>query len=148
VALAITVALLQVVGGYAVKKYMDRPASSPGIFAFLSEKTALPLPDKPSIAVLPFENMTGDPKQEFFTDGFTEQIITSLSKISSLFVISRNSSFTYKGKPGLSSDILSGLICKVPGHQKKVSSTEKTSVGRGETVPRHKKWHTGFRVAL
>jgi adenylate cyclase len=59
----------------------------------------LPLPDKPSIAVLPFENMTGDPKQEYFTDGFTEEIITSLSKISSLFVISRNSSFTYKGKP-------------------------------------------------
>ncbi|TFH29263.1 MAG: tetratricopeptide repeat protein [Deltaproteobacteria bacterium] len=60
---------------------------------------ALPLPDKPSIAVLPFENMTGDPKQEYFTDGFTEEIITSLAKISSLFVISRNSSFTYKGKP-------------------------------------------------
>ncbi len=59
----------------------------------------MPLPDKPSIAVLPFENMTGDPKQEYFTDGFTEQIITSLSKIPALFVISRNSSFTYKGKP-------------------------------------------------
>ena len=99
VVLAITIALLQVGGGLAVKKYMDRPASSPGIFAFLTEKTALPLPDKPSIAVLPFENMTGDPKQEYFTDGFTEQIITSLSKISALFVISRNSSFTYKGKP-------------------------------------------------
>ena len=63
------------------------------------QQAALPLPDKPSIAVLPFENMTGDPKQEFFTDGFTEEIITSLSKISSLFVIARNSSFTYKGKP-------------------------------------------------
>jgi len=49
--------------------------------------------------VLPFENMTGDPKQEYFADGFTEQIITSLSKIPGLFVISRNSSFTYKGKP-------------------------------------------------
>jgi adenylate cyclase len=60
---------------------------------------ALPLPDKPSIAVLPFENMTGDPKQEYFSDGFTEEIITSLAKISSLFVIARNSSFTYKGKP-------------------------------------------------
>ena len=60
---------------------------------------ALPLPDKPSIAVLPFENMTGDPKQEYFADGFTEQIITSLSKIPALFVISRNSTFTYKGKP-------------------------------------------------
>ena len=59
----------------------------------------MPLPDRPSIAVLPFENMTGDPRQEFFTDGFTEQIITTLSKIPALFVISRNSSFTYKGKP-------------------------------------------------
>ena len=73
--------------------------SMSGIFSLFTEKTALPLPDKPSIAVLPFENMTGDPKQEYFTDGFTEEIITSLSKISSLFVISRNSSFTYKGKP-------------------------------------------------
>jgi adenylate cyclase len=63
------------------------------------QRMALPLPDKPSIAVLPFENMTGDPKQEYFADGFTEQIITSLSKISSLFVISRTSSFSYKGKP-------------------------------------------------
>jgi adenylate cyclase len=63
------------------------------------QRVALPLPDKPSIAVLPFENMTGDPKQEYFADGFTEQIITSLSKIPELFVISRNSTFTYKGKP-------------------------------------------------
>jgi adenylate cyclase len=85
--------------GLAVKNYFDHAGSSPGIFSFFAEKTTLPLPDKPSIAVLPFENMTGDPKQEYFTDGFTEQIITSLSKISSLFVISRNSSFTYKGKP-------------------------------------------------
>ena len=98
VALTVTIALLQVGGGIAYKRYMDRPPSSPGIFSFLGQE-ALPLPDKPSIAVLPFENMTGDPKQEYFTDGFTEQIITSLSKISSLFVISRNSSFTYKGKP-------------------------------------------------
>ena len=97
--LTLTVALLLVAGGLAVKKYVERPGSSPGIFSFLTKKTTLPLPDKPSIAVLPFENMTGDPMQEYFTDGFTEQIITSLSKISSLFVISRHSSFTYKGKP-------------------------------------------------
>ena len=98
VSFAVAIVLLPGVAGIAVKKYMDRPASSPGMFAFFGQE-ALPLPEKPSIAVLPFENMTGDPKQEFFTDGFTEQIITSLSKIPSLFVISRNSTFTYKGKP-------------------------------------------------
>jgi adenylate cyclase len=63
------------------------------------EKMALPLPDKPSIAVLPFENMSGDPEQEYFSDGITEDIITTLSKIDQLFVIARNSTFTYKGKP-------------------------------------------------
>jgi adenylate cyclase len=62
-------------------------------------KMAYPLPDKPSIAVLPFNNLTGDPDQEFFSDGITEEIITALSKIPKLFVIARNSTFTYKGKP-------------------------------------------------
>jgi adenylate cyclase len=56
------------------------------------------LPDKPSIAVLPFENMSGDREQEYFSDGLTEEIITGLSKIPNLFVIARNSTFTYKGK--------------------------------------------------
>src|SRR5258708_465754 len=58
----------------------------------------LPLPDKPSIAVLPFQNMSGDPEQEYFADGVVEDIITALSRFRSLFVIARNSSFTYKGK--------------------------------------------------
>src|SRR5215831_7850735 len=59
---------------------------------------SLPLPDKPSIAVLPFQNMSGDPEQEYFADGMVEDIITALSHIPSLFVIARNSSFAYKGK--------------------------------------------------
>jgi TolB-like protein/class 3 adenylate cyclase len=59
---------------------------------------ALPLPDKPSIAVLPFANMSGDPEQEYFADGMVEEIITALSRIRWLFVIARNSSFTYKGQ--------------------------------------------------
>jgi len=63
------------------------------------EKMAFPLPDKPSIAVLPFVNMTDDPRQEVFCDGLSEEIITTLSKIPKLFVIARNSTFTYKGKP-------------------------------------------------
>src|SRR6185312_8949788 len=56
------------------------------------------LPDKPSIAVLPFKNMSGDADQEYFADGITDDIITALSRIPSLFVIARNSSFVYKGK--------------------------------------------------
>jgi adenylate cyclase len=63
------------------------------------ERMAFPLPDKPSIAVLPFANMSGDPKQEYFADGITDDLITDLSKIKGLFVIARNSMFTYKGKP-------------------------------------------------
>jgi adenylate cyclase len=67
--------------------------------AGLPEKPALPLPDKPSIAVLPFVNMSDDKSQEYFSDGLTEEIITALSKTPKLFVIARNSSFVYKGKP-------------------------------------------------
>jgi adenylate cyclase len=60
--------------------------------------TALPLPDKPSVAVLPFQNMSGDPEQEYFADGMVEEVTTALSRIRSLFVIARNSAFTYKGR--------------------------------------------------
>ncbi len=61
-------------------------------------REALPLPDKPSIAVLPFQNMSGDPEQEYFADGMVEELITALSRVRWLFVIARNSSFAYKGK--------------------------------------------------
>src|SRR5262249_45008835 len=58
----------------------------------------LPLPNKPSIAVLPFDNMSGDPEQEYFADGMVEEIITALSRFRQLFVIARNSTFSYKGR--------------------------------------------------
>ncbi|HEV8711803.1 MAG TPA: adenylate/guanylate cyclase domain-containing protein [Candidatus Binatia bacterium] len=64
----------------------------------IRNQEALPLPDKPSIVVLPFVNMSGDPDQEYFSDGITEDLTSDLSQTSSLFVIARNSSFTYKGK--------------------------------------------------
>jgi adenylate cyclase len=64
----------------------------------IPEKPPLPLPDKPSLAVLPFVNMSGDPKQEYLSDGITESIIMAVSKNHNLFVIARNSTFTYKGK--------------------------------------------------
>jgi hypothetical protein len=62
---------------------------------------ALALPDKPSIAVLPFANISGDPEQEYFADGMVEEIITALSRIHWLFVIARNSRLTYKAKPSM-----------------------------------------------
>ena len=63
------------------------------------DKMALPLPHKPSIAVLPFDNLSGDPTQEYLSDGLTDELIVTLSRVPDLFVISRNSTFTYKGKP-------------------------------------------------
>jgi adenylate cyclase len=80
-----------------VRSYVVRPGA-PGIAPSIFEAKPLPLPDKPSIAVLPFQNMSGDPEQEYFADGMVEEIITALSRFKSLFVIARNSSFTYKGK--------------------------------------------------
>jgi TolB-like protein/class 3 adenylate cyclase/thioredoxin-like negative regulator of GroEL len=70
----------------------------PDVEPALLEAMAFPLPDKPSIAVLPFANMGGDPEQDYFADGMTDDLITDLSKISGLFVIARNSSFAYKGQ--------------------------------------------------
>jgi len=97
-AFAVVIALIVGAGGLAIWKY-SRPPTSPPIETASVEKMAFALPDKPSIAVLPFSNLSGDPEQEYFSDGITEQIITGLSKISSLFVIARNSTFTYKGQP-------------------------------------------------
>jgi adenylate cyclase len=96
-ALAVVIALLVVAGGVALWK-SSRPPTSPPTEVASVEKMAFPLPDKPSIAVLPFNNLSGDPSQDYLSDGTTENIITALSKISNLFVIARNSSFTYKGK--------------------------------------------------
>jgi adenylate cyclase len=96
-ALAAVIVLLIGVGGlagwylYIEQAKQIKPASV--------EKMAFPLPDRPSVAVLPFTNMSADPEQEYFTDGISEEIITALSSVPELFVIARNSTFTYKGKP-------------------------------------------------
>ena len=77
----------------------DDPGSRPAD-PLASAPTVLALPDKPSLAVLPFQNMSSDPEQDYFTDGIVEEIITALSRVRWLFVTARNSSFTYKGRAG------------------------------------------------
>jgi adenylate cyclase len=79
-----------------IKAYRIGGETSPTVTPVVG--SSLPLPDKPSIAVLPFVNMSGDPEQEYFVDGMVEEIITALSRIHWLFVIARNSTFTYKGR--------------------------------------------------
>jgi adenylate cyclase len=92
---AVGVALIAVLASLAIWNFYFR---APSIEPVSEKDMAFPLPDKPSIAVLPFANI-GDPEQEYITDGITEQIITALARNPRLFVIARNSTFTYKGKP-------------------------------------------------
>jgi adenylate cyclase len=93
---AAVAAAVLVGGALALWSFYFRP---PPIQPASKEKMAFPLPDRPSIAVLPFVNVSGDPKEDYFSDGLTEQIITTLSSYPRLFVIARQSSFSYKGKP-------------------------------------------------
>jgi TolB-like protein len=88
-----------IVGAAVAAWYFYFRSSTPPTEIAAVENMAFPLPDKPSIAVLPFANLSDDPNQEYFTDGLTDDLITDLSQISGLFIIARNSTFAYKGKP-------------------------------------------------
>jgi adenylate cyclase len=96
-ALVLVAALILIAAAVAIWRSYLQPTPTREVAS--KDKMVFPLPDKPSIAVLPFVNMSGDPKEEYFSDGITEEIITALSKVPYLFVISRQSTFTYKGKP-------------------------------------------------
>jgi TolB-like protein/class 3 adenylate cyclase/Flp pilus assembly protein TadD len=97
-ALPITAVLVVGIAALAIWNFYLRSTPPPEELAS-DKKMAFPLPDKPSLAVLPFDNLSGDSSQDYFSDGITESIITALSNVKNLFVIARNSSFTYKGKP-------------------------------------------------
>jgi TolB-like protein len=130
------------VGGSAIHIEQSLPASSP--------PAALPLPDKPSIAVLPFANMSGDPEQEYFTDGMVEEIITALSRIRWLFVIARNSSFTYKGR---SVDVKQvgrelGVRCVLEGSVRKAGGRVRITAQLIDTASGSHIWADRFDGAL
>jgi len=98
VALSLGVVLIVVVVAFGVWRLYLRPVLPP-VGVASKEKMAFPLPDKPSIAVLPFKNLSGESEQEFLADGITESVIGAISRVSGLFVVASNSVFTYKGKP-------------------------------------------------
>jgi adenylate cyclase len=104
--------------------------------------SAPPLPNKPSIAVLPFENMSADPEQEYFSDGITEDIITELSKISGLFVIARHSAFTYKGKSVTLKQVGRelGVRCALEGSVRKAGNRLRITAQLIDTITDHHLW--------
>jgi len=106
------------------------------------DKMAFPLSDKPSIAVLPFDNMSEDPDQEYFCDGITEEIITALSKVPRLFVIARNSSFTYKGKPVKVQQVSEelGVRYVLEGSVRKIDNQLRITVQLIDAIAGHHLW--------
>jgi len=145
VVIAAAIVLLLAVGGIIYWR-----AASPPVEVASVERMAFPLPDKPSIAVLPFDNMSEDPKQEYFSDGITEDLITDLSKISGLFVIARNSTFTYKGKPVKVQQVAEelGVRYVLEGSVRKVGEQVRINAQLVDATTGHHLWAERFDGAL
>ena len=113
-------------------------------------RPALPLPDRPAIAVLPFANLSGDPEQEYFSDGITEDIITALSKLRWFFVIARNSSFIYKGKPVHMKRVAEelGVGYVVEGSVRKVGDRVRITVQLSDAATGNNIWAERYDRAL
>jgi adenylate cyclase len=128
------------------ERYMDalRKAGLP------DGKSSLPLPDKPSIAVLPFVNMSDDPKQEYFSDGLTEEIITALSKVRNMFVIARNSTFTYKDKAVMVKQVAEelGVRYVLEGSVRKSENRLRITTQLIDAVKGHHMWAERYDLEL
>jgi TolB-like protein len=113
-------------------------------------RPALPLPDRPAIAVLPLANLSGDPEQEYFSDGISEDIITALSKLRWFFVIARNSSFIYKGKPVHMKRVAEelGVGYVVEGSVRKVGDRVRISVQLSDAATGNNIWAERYDRAL
>jgi len=116
--------------------------NQPSIESDSLKRGPIDLPDKPSIAVLPFDNLSGDPEQEYFSDGLTEDIIAALSRVPKLFVIARNSTFTYKGKPVKVQQVGKELGVKyvLEGSVKKSSDKVRITAQLVDTINGHHLW--------
>jgi adenylate cyclase len=125
-------------------------ASSTASISGQSDRPALALPDKPSLAVLPFQNMSGDPEQEYFADGMVEEITTALSRVRSFFVIARNSSFTYKGKAVAVQQVGRDLGVRyvLEGSVRKAGRRVRISCQLIEAASNHHIWADRFEGAL
>jgi adenylate cyclase len=137
------VALLLLIGGIGTLWYRSAsPPSAPQSTIPQQADTALPLPDKPSIVVLPFVNMSGDPGQEYFSDGLTEDLTSALSRLSGLFVISRNSAFFYKGKAVKMHDLSKELGVKyvVEGSVRKAADQVRVTTQLIDATTDHHLW--------
>ncbi len=136
----LTLAVILLLGLVAViwRFYLQKPSIEPASV----NKMAYPLSDKSSIAVLPFVNMSDDPGQEYFCDGITEDLITDLSKISELFVIARNSTFTYKGKPVKIKQVAEelGVRYVLEGSVRKASNQVRITVQLIDATTGHHLW--------
>ena len=114
------------------------------------DEMVLPIPDKPSIAVLPFDNLSNDPEQEYFSDGLSEDIIAALSRVPKLFVIARNSTFTYKGKPVLVQQVGKelGVEYVLEGSVKKSSDRVRVTAQLIDTINGHHLWAKQYERSL
>jgi TolB-like protein/DNA-binding SARP family transcriptional activator len=129
-------------GAFAGWLHWTKPDFEPAAVATM----AYPLPDKPSIAVLPFENFSGDKQDDFIAKGLTEDIITALSQLPQLFVISRTSSFAFKGKPATASEIAEelGVRYLVEGSIQRSSDTLRINAQLVDAVKGHHLWADSF----